>query len=83
LSVFGHVGGGMYRMGFDVTAEVMGVSASGGDSEMDAGFNFGGGVLIPAGGFHIELFPQYHVVATEGESTKFWSANASISIPVN
>lgn len=41
------------------------------DSETDFGFNIGAGLNFPLTGFSTFLEARFHLVATEGESTKF------------
>ena len=89
--VFAHCGAGLYRidtvMKTDVVArtsshDLTEMSESTDDFSTDFGINIGGGVLIPAGGFRVEVFPQYHVVYTgEDESSEFWSVSVGAVIP--
>ena len=78
LNFFGQVGMGYYLLNLDATVRgtYMGFTVE--DSvkaeENKFGLSIGGGVLIgKAGSMRIEILPQYHIIFTEEESTKYFS----------
>jgi len=83
INFFGQFGFGLFQMNF--TARVRGTYAGqtvetfSEDSEMKTGFSLGGGITVGGGkrlGF--EILPLYHIILTEGESTKYFSVAVGV-----
>jgi len=79
-SVFGQVGAGLYNVQGEVKFDGGG-SADGSDSKFGA--NVGAGVGFPVGPkTRMSLIGQYHTVATDGESTNYFSVKAGLGIGI-
>jgi outer membrane protein with beta-barrel domain len=79
-SVFAQVGAGLYNVKGEVTLD-SGGSADGSDSKFGA--NVGAGVGFPVGPkTRMNLFGQYHTVATDGESTNYFSVKAGLGVGI-
>lgn len=78
-SFFAQGGAGLYSLSAKVddgTAEVK-------DTQSKFGFNVGAGVGFPVGPkTRMNLIGQYHTVATEGESTNYFSIKAGLGIGI-
>jgi len=79
-SLFAQVGGGLYNVKGDVKFD-SGGSVDGSDSKFGA--NVGAGVGFPvAPKTRMSLFGLYHTVATDGESTNYFSVKAGLGFGI-
>lgn len=79
---FGQIGAGLYSL--TANGEVKGsyygstVTVSADESSSDFGINFGAGAIIVMGNTKFLIYPNYNIVFTDEESTKYFTFNLEI-----
>jgi hypothetical protein len=71
MGFFAQGGLGFYRYGYNVDVSYNGIDLSYDDSSFNLGICLGGGVTLDRGGRKWFVRPMYHIVFTEGDSSKY------------